>query len=312
MVYLALGFILGTILGSLAKAIADRSLAGKSFFGRSYCPRCKKKLRWYDLFPLLSFLVLRGRCRFCRSMIGFEYPAVEFVMGVAVAILFWQAGSNLPSLSDQYQLVNFSLGLVMKVFMATVLMILALTDLKETILPDRITVPAIVVVLFSLVSLIIYRVWYLYQGLQSSELGRYLLSRTDYFPRHILYAADSLLGGLVMASLIGLFFLTLILLTRGRGMGGGDLKFGVLLGLYFGYPDALAAIMLAFFLGSVAALGLVISGRRHFGQTVPFGPFLSLGALLALFWGREIINYYQNFNLLVNPLLPLLNQLHLK
>jgi leader peptidase (prepilin peptidase)/N-methyltransferase len=96
---------------------------------------------------------------------------------------------------------------------------------------------------------------------------------------------------------IGLFFLILILATKGRGMGGGDMKLGVFIGLVLSFPHSLAALMLAFLFGSVLGVGLIISRLKKFGETIPFGPFLSLASIIILIWGDQIINWYLNFNL---------------
>ena len=105
-----------------------------------------------------------------------------------------------------------------------------------------------------------------------------------------------------MALVIGLFFLSLIIFTKGRGMGGGDLKLGVLIGLAFGYPNALAAILLSFLTGSVVAVILIAMKKKHFGQTIPFGPFLSLGSILILLWGDKIASFYLSLTNISNPL----------
>lgn len=86
--------------------------------------------------------------------------------------------------------------------------------------------------------------------------------------------------------------MALILVTGGKGMGGGDVKLGAFLGLMLGFPNALVALMLAFLSGAIISLVLIVLGRKHFGQVIPFGPFLVLGSLIALFWGNQIIDWY--------------------
>ncbi len=293
-----LGFILGTILGSLALALADRSLENKTFFGRSRCPNCKHKLAWFDLIPIFSYLNLKGRCHYCHKKIKLEYLLVEIVVGSLIAILFWQTFSNFPRFNPadtfyyQYQVVNFFAELIAKTFLITILVIVAITDLKKTLIPDRITFPALKVILVYLLILVGYRIWYLYTGLSQNQIGNYLIHQTDYFYRHSLYIAEPLLSGLTMMLIVGLFFLVLIIITRGRGMGGGDLKLGILIGLFFGFPNAAAAILLSFLSGSIIAIALILLGKKQFGQTIPFGPFLSLGAILTIFWGEQITKFY--------------------
>lgn len=247
---IAIGFILGTVLGSFVKALADRSITKKSFWGRSYCPKCRHKLTWYDLSPVISYILLRGRCRYCKKKIGIEYLLVEVVMGILIGFLFWQtlsvAGGS-----------NFLLDLISKIFFITILVTLFLTDLKKMLIPDRIILPAISIGLI------------------------FLLMSAEFF-----------VEGVLTGFLIGGFFLGLIIITRGKGMGGGDVKLGAFIGLMLGFPQAIFAIVLSFLIGALFSIALIITGKKHFGQTIPFGPFLVLGSLTMLFWGQEIINWY--------------------
>lgn len=231
------GFIIGAILGSLSYALALRSLGKESFWGRSYCPHCKAKLRWYDLFPILSFVFLRGRCRYCRQSISKEYLLAEISMGILIAFVFWQ------------QFSIFSL------FFVTALIILFVTDIKKMLIPDRIVLPSIIIAL----------------------IARPL-------PANILTA----LG-------IAGFFYALILITKGKGMGGGDVKLGGFIGLGLGFPNGIVAIFLAFLLGAAFSIVALILRKKRLGQPIPFGPFLVLGSLIALFWGNSILNWYLQF-----------------
>lgn len=239
------GFILGTVLGSFVKVLADRSLTKKSFSGRSYCPECKQNLHWYDLFPVLSFISTGGKCRYCHKRIGVEYPLVEIVMGILIGFLFWSFG--------------FTSDLIFKTFFITILAVLFITDLKEMFIPDRIVIPAIIISLI------------------------YLVLQLLFEP-------------VLMAFLIGSFFMALIIITKGKGMGGGDVKLGVFMGLALGFPQALVALIIAFLSGAIVSLMLIVGGKKHFGQVIPFGPFLVTGSLVALFWGDQILNWYLNLN----------------
>ncbi len=95
-----------------------------------------------------------------------------------------------------------------------------------------------------------------------------------------------------MAVIIGGFFWGLIIITRGKGMGGGDVKLGAFMGLMLGFPQSLIALILSFLTGAIFSMILIIFGKKHFGQTIPFGPFLVIGSLVALFWGNQIIDWY--------------------
>lgn len=285
------GFFLGTILGSFVKALADRSLESKSFWGRSYCPKCRHKLAWYDLFPILSHVLLKGKCRYCHKKIPLEYLLTEIILGILIAYLFVQSFSN-------FQFSVFILEIVLKIFFVVVLAILFLTDLKKMLIPDRIILPAILIGITSLLAITIYKIGYLYYYLSQSPIGQKLLPPySDYFQRHVLISAQPFLLSLLIGALIGGFFLSLIIVTRGKGMGGGDVKLGAFIGIMLGFPNALLALILSFITGAIFSIGLVISGKKHFGQTIPFGPFLVSGSLIALFWGNQILDWYLHLGL---------------
>lgn len=290
------GFILGTILGSLAKALADRSLKNASYMGRSKCPSCQHKLSWYDLIPLFSYLSLKGKCRYCHKKISIEYFLIEVVTGILVAFIFWQSSINLENLNFNLQAVTIIpavFTILFKTFFTTILVILFMTDIKDTFIPDRITYPAIIIVSVALLLDTLFRIWYLYFGLSQSAFGKYLLPpHTSYFTNHAWDIFQNYLFHLGAGILIGGFFLMLIIITRGKGMGGGDVKLGAFIGLVLGFPLGILAIMLSFITGAIYAVFLIFLGKKKFGENIAFGPFLVLGSLIVLFWGNQIINWY--------------------
>lgn len=289
------GFLLGAVLGSFIKVLADRSLSRQSFWGRSYCLSCEKGLRWYDLFPILSYLLLKGKCRYCRNKIKLEYLLVEVVVGILIGYLFWQSFQNIQSFD--FQFLIFISGLLLKTFFISVLVTLFITDLKEMFIPDRIILKALVIGLISLMALTVLKIGYLYYFLSQNEVWRYLLSPySDYFFRHSLLSAQPLLGGIMMALIIGGFFYGLIVITKGKGMGGGDVKLGAFIGLMLGFPQSLVAIILAFLTGAIFSVGLIVIRKKHFGQSIPFGPFLVLGSLITLYFGQNVLDWYLSFS----------------
>ncbi len=302
------GFIIGASLGSFAKALADRSLKDKSFRGRSYCVKCQHPLNWYDLFPVFSYILLKGKCRYCHKRIGIEYLIIEVLTGVLVGFLFWQQFNNFQfsvfnlNSNFKFQILNFQIiqilaDLLFKTFFITVLIALFLTDLKKMFIPDRIVIPSIWITLTFLLALTIYKIGFLYYALLQTSLGQLLLPpHSDYFQRHALMLAQPLFAGVLMAVLIGGFFTLLIIITRGKGMGGGDVKLGALMGASLGFPNSILALMMAFFSGAVLSLLLILIRRKNFKSVVPFGPFLVLGSLIALFWGDQLIDWYLNFS----------------
>lgn len=236
------GFILGAILGSFVKAITDRSLTNKSFLGRSYCELCKKTLTPQDLVPVLSYLFLKGKCRYCKKRISQEYLVVEVVTGFLVTAIFWISWPDL--LLSLHQ-----------TFFVTVLVIIFLTDLKEMFIPDRVIIPALIIGILI----------------------------------KLLLLPHQLVPSVISGFLIGLFFLILVVITKGQGMGGGDIKLGAFIGLSLGFPSGFLAIMLGFLTGAIFGILAIMRGKKGFKDTVPFGPFLVLGSLITIFWGNTIL-----------------------
>lgn len=292
-----LGAIIGVCLGSFTKVIADRSLTNRNFWGRSYCENCKHKLAWYDLFPVLSYIFLRGRCRYCSKKFSPEYLLTEVLMGLLVAGIF---AKIIPPGVLEFNLVSWtvlSISLLTYLVIVGTLVAVFITDFKTGYIPDRITYPAIWSLFILLITSTLFKISLLYLSLKNSELGKYLIPPySNYFYSHALELAQPLVYGCLMALVLGLFFYALIVLTKGRGMGGGDLKLGVFLGLAFGFPYSLVVLMLSFLLGSVFGLGLILIGQKKFGQTIPFGPFMSLAGLGVIFWGAEILDWYLHLN----------------
>lgn len=287
------GFILGATLGSFIKALADRSLTNKTFFGRSFCPKCKHSLYWFDLIPILSYIILYGRCRYCHKKINLEYPFVEIILGILIVLLFWFSSSKFGAAEDIFQQIIFFGDLFFKTFFISVLIAITITDLKKTLIPDRIMYPSIIISFVFLIIFTIYKIIYLYFYLSQNQIGKYLLPpHSDYFARHAVMTTEPLLGSIASALLIGGFFLALIIITKGKGMGGGDVKLGIFMGLVLSFPLSLVAVMLAFLTGAIVSIVMIIFKKKHFGQSIPFGPFLVIGSLIALFWGDKIADWY--------------------
>ena len=243
-------FLLGLIVGSFLNCVIYRLEENKSFLkGRSYCPHCKHTLNWQDLIPLLSFLFLKGRCRYCQKPISLQYPLVELVTGLLFVSFF---------------IFHFSFFIFL---IACFLIIIFVYDLRHYIIPDKIIYPAILV----------SGIWYL---VSSIFLGLY----TKYEILNTIYSAFGAAA----------FFLLIVLISRGKWMGVGDIKLAFLMGLVLSPPKILVALFLAFFIGAIIGMGLIISGKKTLKSEVPFGPFLVTGTFIALFFGEKIIQWYLN------------------
>lgn len=293
LIFSIFGFILGTILGSLLKVLADRSLNGKSFFGRSFCTYCKKTLSWFDLIPLLSYLFLKGRCRYCHKSFSKEYLLIELVSGILIGYLFYQTFPRFPPSFVSFQFLILIFDLFIKTFFIIILLSLFLTDFKKMLIPDRIILPAIVVSIISLFILTLSKTGYLYLYLSNHPIGKYLLPpHSNYFQSAAFSYVESFFANLLSGFILAAFFLLLIIITKGRGMGGGDVKLAVFMGINLGVLNTILATLLSFLIGATISIMLIILGKRKFKSVIPFGPFLVIGSLIALFWGNQIINWY--------------------
>jgi len=249
-------YIFGLIVGSFLNCVIYRLEEGESFLkGRSFCPDCKHTLSWQDLIPLLSFLILKGKCRYCQKPISRQYPLVELVTGILFLLIFNYTFPNL--LVTGYWLLVTSFLIIIFVY-----------DLKHYIIPDKIIYPAIIV----------SGIWYFVSGIFLNLYTKYEILNTIY----------SAFGAAI-------FFLLIVLVSRGKWMGMGDVKLAFLMGLFLSSPKILVALFLAFFIGAIIGVGLVVSRKKTLKSEVPFGPFLVTGTFIALFWGENIINWYLNF-----------------
>lgn len=247
-------FIFGTFIGSFLGVVIDRLPRGESIVkGRSHCDSCKKTLTPIDLIPVFSFLFLQGKCRHCKARLSWFYPLVEIVTGVLFVLAALHVSSMYQVASSKY-----TIELLYYFFIVSSLVVLFFIDLRFGILPFSIILPA------SLVTFL------------------YILLNTSYMIQNYLYAA---LGAFA-------FFLILFLVTRGRGMGFGDVVYSFLMGLLLGFPQIITGLYLAFVSGAVISLVLVwLRKKKMQGGTIPFGPFLVFGTIVALLWGEPILHF---------------------
>jgi len=226
--------------------------------GRSMCPTCHHTLSAKDLIPVLSWVSLRGKCRYCGVPISWQYPVVELLTAVlfAMSYIFWPYGF------DTIGWVRFGVWLVCLVgFMA-----LTVYDLRWQELPDRIVWPLAAL-----------------SGIQMTILA---LEKHDW---HIL-----LWSGLAVVVISGLFWL-LFEISKGNWIGFGDVKLGIVLGLLAGTP--LAAMLVIFFasvLGTIASIPMLITAKQKMNLHIPFGPFLITGLIGVYFFSEAIIRWYSS------------------
>lgn len=257
---LAIVFIFGTIIGSFLNVVAYRYNSGTSpITGRSRCFACGKTLVWYELVPLVSFFLQRGRCRKCHVRLSWQYPLIEGISGIMFVAIFLLGK---PPLESAYLLVIFSTLLVITVY-----------DLRHQIIPDGL------VALFAGLAL----VWFIGGTLSEG------ITHAFYFPD---------LWTLLAGPILFLPFWALWFVSQGRWIGLGDGKLALGIGWFLGVTLGASAVMLAFWVGAVWALVIMAFQRIavNFRGTklslqseIPFGPFLILGVIVVYFTG---VNFF--------------------
>lgn len=239
--------VLGLLFGSFLNVCIYRIPREKSIvWPPSSCPNCNARISWYDNIPVLSFLALRGKCRNCKSPISIQYPIVELLTGALTLLFVWRYGLNVWTF----------------VVLAAVyaLIILSVIDLDIMIIPDRFSLGMIVLGLaFAWCNPNFSGAWW------QKELAS------------LLGAGVGLFGVLAIA-LLGTW------LFKKEAMGGGDVKLMGGIGALIGWEGVITTIVFASFLGLVYAVFLMIFKGKKGGDAIPFGPFLSLGALINLFY----------------------------
>ena len=256
-------FIFGLIIGSFLNVIIYRlENGGKIINDRSRCLRCKHTLNWQDLIPVLSFIFLKGKCRYCNNKISWQYPLVEIGTGILFVIVF----------SIQYSVFSI-FHLLFLFYITAVLIVIFAYDLKHYIIPDKVIYPAIIITtIFRLFSEFIVD------------------SNIQYSIFNIQYS-----NFIFAAFIASFFFYSIIILTKGKGMGGGDVKLAFLMGLLLGWPVILLSIFLSFIFGSIIGIYLILIGKKKMGGMIPFGPFLIIGTFIGIFWGERIVEWYLEF-----------------
>lgn len=248
-----ISIILGAIVGSFLNVCILRLPKEESIITPgSHCPHCKNPIKFYDNIPLISYIVLKGRCRRCNGPISFQYPLIEGITAISSLLLFLRYGFSLS------YLVYFS-------FLAA-LIVITVIDLYHQIIPDVISLPGIGV------------------GLLTS-----LINPENTF-------INSLIGMLLGGG--SLFFVATLYqwLFKREGMGGGDVKLLAMIGAFLGWKAVILTILFSSFIGSIVGIIIMALKGKDFKYAIPFGPFLSLGATLSLFYGESLINWYLYLN----------------
>jgi len=258
MFYLFL-FVFGAAIGSFLNVVIDRLSNEESVMGRSHCDHCKHKLGVGDLFPILSFFLLGGKCRYCKKKLSWYYPLVEFITG-SMFVLIWVylpvslLGEGLRKLPTTILLIKFIyLGILSS------LIVIFFADLKYRVIPDQVQIFLFAASLFLLP---------LYGTLQKVFIERVIAALLVMVPIYFLYWV-----------------------TKGRGMGFGDVKLAFTIGFMFGIKAGLLVLYFAFITGAIIGLILMFIQKKGLKSKIAFGPFLVIGMLVMLFWRDEIFEF---------------------
>lgn len=243
--------IFGLVIGSFLNVIILRFDDIKSILKtRSHCMHCKKELAWYDLVPFFSYILLAGKCRYCKQNISLQYPIVEILTALIFALLYWKFGLTLQA------------GFLAAI--SCLLIIAMVYDFLHYEISDTVV----------WLGIILWVIWL----------------AISYFAFHTSYLVllNSLYGGLALGGFLAL----LVIVSREKWMGAGDIPLGFLLGAIIFWPNVLLSSFLSFFIGSLVGLILVGFKLKGMKDKIPFAPFLIIATFITLFFGDTIIDYY--------------------
>lgn len=268
-------FVLGAMFGSFLNVVIHRVPNEESIiFPNSACPKCEKPIKFYDNIPILSWLILGGKCRNCREKISPRYPAVELLTGLLYVLIYWQVG------------LDWYLPIVLIFSTATVALIFI--DAENMILPDVITFPLL---FFALLVRIVYPL--IFTENYFTDTKYFPLTLLQNYPFWLVSLVGAILGGLVGG---GSLWLVGWLWKRLRGvdaMGFGDVKMMFAVGALLGWRLTILSIFLAAFSGAVIGVAVIgLQKEKNMQTQIPFGIFLGIGAMLSILFGDQIISWY--------------------
>ncbi|HOJ43738.1 MAG TPA: prepilin peptidase [Syntrophorhabdaceae bacterium] len=244
-------FVFGAIVGSFLNVCIYRLPRDKSIISpNSFCPNCKKPIKFYDNIPILSYIILKGKCRNCNEKISIKYPIVEFITALLFFLIF-----RLSGLSIEFGVL---------ILFVSVLIVISFIDLEFQIIPDVLSIGGL--------------------------LAGLLLS----FFRQNFGFLDALLGVLSGGGVLFAISYGYQLVRKIEGMGGGDIKLIGMIGAFCGIKGVIFTIISGSFLGTIFGVPAMLIKGKDSKYAVPFGPFLSLGAVIYIFYGKMLITAVLN------------------
>ncbi len=257
-----ISFVFGVVIGSFLNSFIYRTYSKISLVKkRSFCPECKKTLSWHELVPVFSFLFQKGKCTGCGAKINISYPLVEIFSGFFTFLVVYIYVSGCGGFCEDKLVLVFR-----DLFVVYTLIVLFVYDIKWKIVPDIIILPAIEIVFF--INLIL-----------------------SYIYRYEMSFIDMVIGILVG----GGFFAFQFFLSRGKWVGGGDIRMGVFMGVVLGWPEIAVSLALAYILGSIISFLMLSYKKINLKHQIPFVPFLAVSVFATMYWEKHIVDYYFSF-----------------
>ena len=254
-------FVFGLFIGSFLNACIYRLPLNLSVSNpkRSFCPICKNQIKFYDNIPILSYIFLKGKCRVCKAKISFRYPFIELLTGLMAICVFSKYYISVESL------IYFG-------FIASLIVVIFI-DIDYQIIPDEISLSGIVL------------------GFSISFLSFFL-------DKNILIISpkESFLGILIGGGILWAIAQGYYLLKKQEGMGGGDIKLLAMIGAFLGVKGVLFTVFISSLTGTLIGIIIMLCQKKDLKFAVPFGPFLSIGAISYVFFGENLIDFYLQFN----------------
>lgn len=257
-------FIFGTIIGSFLNVVSLRFNTGKNVGGRSVCMSCGKKLVWYELFPVLSYIFLGGVCSKCKTKISFQYPLVETITGFLFVLIFIKILPIFDLHTDLIVVTNFHLfWFIFYLIITSILMVISIYDIKHKIIPDK----------------------FVYTFITLSFISIFI-GQNSWF---IIPSFNSLIAG----PLLALPFALLWLISKGNWMGFGDAKLVLGIGWILGLGFGANAIILSFWIAALVSISWLLITRHSIKPKteIPFGPYLIIGMYIVFFYKIQVIDF---------------------
>jgi prepilin signal peptidase PulO-like enzyme (type II secretory pathway) len=252
--FIILGFIFGTAIGSFLNVLILRLPKEKTLQGRSACTHCGHNLVWHDLVPVLSFVFQGGKCKYCRKPISPRYPIIELVTGALFALAMWY-----------FPVTDLLSGMILlkAAIVIAISVVVFMIDYEHYLILNKVVFPGIALMAILALALTVHS-------------------------RDLSYVWQGLFGA------VGAFipFWLIWYLSKGRWMGFGDVKLMAFMGLALGVKGVIVAIFLAVGLGTVVGIGLIALNKKQMSSRMPFGTFLAIATITALFLGPQLWDGY--------------------